>query len=108
MSFFQPVENSNVETDYSKLMFAPMSNLGCESDIAWLDNRLKFSGGSTSVLTLSNKKIIHTNKAISSELFPDAESERKEKWKWARSSDEVKAVKALLLIFYKQFVLQNS
>ena len=99
MSFFQSAENSNKESDYSKLMFAPISNLGCESEIAWLDNRLKFSGGSTSVSTISNKKVIHTNKAITSELFPDDESERRKKWKWARSSDEVKAAKALTADF---------
>ena len=36
-------------------------NLGCESQFAKFDNRLKVSGGSTSVPTLSRKDIEATN-----------------------------------------------
>ena len=45
-----------------KLAFAPISNLGCESEIGWLDNRLNISGGTTSISTLSNKNVVTTNK----------------------------------------------
>ena len=76
-----------------KLKYAPISNLGCESKVAWIDNRLKISGGSTSVLTLSNKNIICTNKYLVSDEFVDQPAENRQKlWKWARTSEESKKV----------------
>ena len=85
-----------VSQEDSKLAFAPISNLGCESEIGWLDNRLKFSGGSTSVITLSNKNVITTNKYLMSDEFEGlTDEERKGAWKWARNSNESKEVKQL-------------
>ena len=64
-----------------KLMYAPISNLGCESKIGWLDNRLKISGGTTSVNTLSNKNIVATNKYLISDEFEGlTDEERKKEW----------------------------
>ena len=83
-----------------KLMYPPISNLGCESKIGWLDNRLKISGGTTSVNTLSNKNIVATNKYLISEEFVGlTEEERKKEWKWSRTSEECKEVRLLTKAF---------
>ena len=79
--------------DDKKLSHSPITNLGCESKVAWIDNRIKISGGSTSVLTLSNKNIICTNKYLVSDDFVDQPTGRCQKlWKWARTSEECKQV----------------
>ena len=104
MPFFTSIIEDNSEDDAlnndslnneSKLLYAPISNLGCESEIAWLDNRLKMSGGTTSVTTLSRKKVISTNSLLTGEDFPSTNAERRHEWKWARTSNEVKTVKLL-------------
>lgn len=41
--------------DEAKLEYAPLTNLGCEGEFAKLDNRIKFSGGSTTIVTHSRK-----------------------------------------------------
>ena len=50
---------------------APLTNLGCESEFAKFDNRVKATGGSTSVSTLSKKNIIATNKLLVTSDFTD-------------------------------------
>ena len=98
-----------VTKDDQKLLFAPVTNLGCESEIAWLDNRLKFSGGTTSVLTLSHKNTICTNKYLLSDEFTlQTKDNRKKEWKWARVSDESKQVKALTLNFLRRVKEANQ
>ena len=47
--------SNDLETDDLKYKFAPITNLGCESEFAKLDNRIKVTGGSTSIQTLSKK-----------------------------------------------------
>jgi len=47
--------------NYSKMELAPVTNLGCESEFARLDNRIKVSGGTESVMSMSRKNIIATN-----------------------------------------------
>ena len=44
------------EISEQNLKNAPLTNLGCESEFAKFDNRVKATGGSTSVNTLSKKK----------------------------------------------------
>ena len=86
-----------------KIINAPVSNLGCESEIAWLDNRLKISGGTTTVPTLSNKNVICTNKyLVSDDFLSQTVEDRKKQWKWARSSQESKQVKLLTKNFLQR------
>ena len=95
MSKTEYFTRSNDET-CEKMKYAPLTNLGCESEFSKLDHRIKASGGSTPIQTHSRKNII-----VSSGLLVDSEfgsknlEERKLKWEWARSSKEVKKVKNL-------------
>ena len=41
-----------------EMMYCPLTNSGCESRQANLDRRVKFSGGSTPLQTLSNKEVV--------------------------------------------------
>ena len=43
--------------DEEKLQYAPLTNLGCESEFAKLDNRVRVAGGMTSVSTHSKKTL---------------------------------------------------
>lgn len=99
-SFFNAIPGcssaSDLQPDMDKLQKAPLTNLGCEGEFAKLDNRLKVTGGSTSVETLSRKNIVATNKLLIDSSFEDrTEFERLEDWKWARTSEETKAVRDL-------------
>lgn len=100
MSFFNTVPGCSsardVVPDMEKLNKAPLTNLGCEGEFAKLDNRLRVSGGTTSVETLSRKNIVATNSLLNEPTFQDrSEQERLEDWKWARSSEETKAVREM-------------
>ena len=46
------------EADVDRLEYAVVTNLGCESEFGKLDNRLKVSGGSATVETLSRKILL--------------------------------------------------
>ena len=75
---------------------AEITNLGCESQFAKMDQRIHVTGGSTSVQTLSRKNIIATNAyLIDSTYVHMDEKDKRSKWKWARHSDEVKAVRKM-------------
>jgi len=83
-------------SDDVKLKHAPLTNLGCESEFAKLDNRITFSGGSTTVRTHSRKNVVSTDKLLKDSSFTDlSEDEKLKKWKWARCSEEVAQVKKL-------------
>ena len=45
----------------SKIAHAPLTNLGCESELAKLDNRIKTCGGTTSIQTISRKNVVTNN-----------------------------------------------
>ena len=93
MPFFTTDE---ADIDETKLEFAPLTNLGCESEFAKLDNRISMSGGSTSVQTHSRKNIVKSNQLlVDSSFIQQSEKEREKRWKWARTSDEVLSVKKL-------------
>ena len=80
--------------DVSKIAYAPLTNLGCESEFAKLDNRISISGGSTSIETLSRKNVILTNRLLVDPTFTQQSSdEKRSRWKWARTSEEVANVK---------------
>ena len=94
MDYFDDEVNS--EIDQEKLKFAPLTNLGCESEFAKLDNRVKISGGSTSIRTHSMKTIVATNRLlVSSDFLEKTDAEKRQQWKWARTSDAVKKAKQL-------------
>ena len=68
--------------DEVKLQYAPVTNLGCESEFAKLDNRVRVSGGIISVSTHSKKNIVATNGLlVDSGFLNKTESEKKLKWK---------------------------
>ena len=94
MDYFDDEVNS--EIDQEKLKFAPLTNLGCESEFAKLDNRVKISGGSTSIRTHSMKTIVATNRLlVSSDFLEKTDAEKRQQWKWACTSDAVKKAKQL-------------
>ena len=93
MSFFTD-ENPGMSSE--KLKYAPITNLGCESEFAKLDNRLKITGGTTPLDVLSRKNIISTNALLGDSNFTQLSTdEKKKEWKWGRNSEEVKKVKLL-------------
>ena len=101
MPFFydilEPDEAQNYELpDPSKLTYAPTTNLGCESKFAWFDNRVKISGGTESVQSISRKRVICTNALLVDSSFDNlSDKERLDSWKWARTSEESSEVRKL-------------
>lgn len=88
MDFFNPDVNSHA--DENKLKFAPLTNLGCESQFARLDNKVRIAGGSTSLQTHSRKAVIAKNGLLVNPTFSEQNAESKhKKWKWARNSEQV-------------------
>ena len=78
------------------MVYAPLTNLGCESEFAKLDNRLKVCGGTTSIQRISQKNIVTTNAyLVDSEFQSKSEDDRKGEWKWARTSEAVKTVRKM-------------
>ena len=76
-----------------KLKFAPLTNSGCESQFADLDNSIKKFGGTANVGTLSDKHIIRKNKFFVCEEWKTMDlQERKSKFAWARGSPQAKKV----------------
>ena len=62
MEFFQNSDEAGpANSDVSKLEYAPLTNLGCESEFAKLEARTAASGGLTTVQTHSRKNIVTTN-----------------------------------------------
>ena len=53
MAFFD--DDRDLDEDDPKLELSPLTNLGCEANMAVLDNMLKASGGSQSIPNISNK-----------------------------------------------------
>ena len=67
MTFYK--EDINTDT-LAKMKHTPLTNSGCESRMAQLDVRVKFSGGAAPLDTLSDKQIVSVNKYLtSSEQF---------------------------------------
>ena len=72
MEFFFPIidpdsnqvrkdsDRESLSTD-SKITHAPLINLGCESELAKLDNRIKICGGTTLIQTISGKNVVTNN-----------------------------------------------
>ena len=76
-----------------KLRFAPLTNSGCESQFADLDNSVKKFGGTANVGTLSDKHVIRKNNLFETEDWKMMNlQEKKSKFAWARGSVEAKKV----------------
>ena len=74
--------------------YTPLTNSVCESQFAKLDNRIKISG-TTSVMT-SRKNTVATNAyLLDSNLLGMPDEEKRNQWKWARHSNEVKEVRKM-------------
>ena len=102
MPFFHELTAQGEDVDESllpdpdKLASAPLGNLGCESEFAWFDNRVRVSGGTESVSSISRKKVISTNGLLVNKNFTDMASEdRANEWTWARRSEQARQVKQL-------------
>ena len=91
-----------VDTDTaSKMKFAPLTNSGCESRMAELDVRVKYSGGSAPVPTISDKQVVAKNKYLLSDDFDTAEK-TEDMFQWAKSSAEAKMANDLQKEFLDQ------
>ena len=89
-------QNEDSGVNVQAFKSAPITNLGCESEFAKFDNRVKSTGGSTSVQTHSRKTIIATNRFLVNTNFNQKSNmEKKDDWKWARISDEAREVRKL-------------
>ena len=65
MEFVSSVINlgSILDTNLNpKFEYAPLTNIGCESQLSKLDNHINITGGTTSIKTIS--KNIHSNKCL--------------------------------------------
>ena len=102
------VKNQLSKTDYftrpdeevsKDMKYAPLTNLGCESEFSKLDHRIKVSGGSISKQTLSKKNLLVSASLLVDSEFEsqteETEDDRNSRWKCARCSEEVKAVQKL-------------
>ena len=97
MKFFNPLTGSEtMEPENSKMNYALFTNLGCESEFAKLNNRLKICGGTTSVQMLSRKNVVRTNAYLVDLCFLDmSDDDKRQQWKWAQNSQEVQHVRKL-------------
>ena len=91
--FYDNLEHDEAQNDElpdpNKLTYAPLTNLGCESEFAWFDNRVKISGGTESVQSISSKRVICTNALLVDSSFDNSsDKERLDSWRWARTSEE--------------------
>ena len=85
-----------------KMKGAALGNLGCESNFARLDNRLKTCGGAPSLSTLSMKAVVHQNGYFSSKEFKEmGVAERMELWEWAKNSKPAKSYMQLQIEWLK-------
>ena len=82
MKWFTDKASSIPENIQSKTERAPLTNSGCESEFAFLDNVCKTTSGNTELSTLSNRHIISKNKLFSHDKWKNLETaEKKKKWK---------------------------
>ena len=89
----QQLQKMKLFTDESEddplLPQTPLTNLGCESEFAHLDNDLKKAGGSTTLHTIFNKYIVAQTKLFLKAKWTSlSETEKQKKWKWAKSEIE--------------------
>ena len=103
MAFFRDEVN---EETVEKMSHAPLSNSGCESRMAQLDVRVRFSGGAAPVNTISDKQVISVNKFLLTEEMKDDDHASK-MFLWARTSDEAKLADNLQKEFFSRVKLAH-
>ena len=70
------------KTIEAKIIHASLTNLGCASKLAKLDNRLKVCGGKTLLHTLSQKNLVTTNAYLVDSFFMNKDDDEKmREWK---------------------------
>ena len=89
------------EETATKMKHAPLTNSGCESRMAQLDVRVKYSGGSAPVHTISDKQVVAQNKYLLSSDF-DTADKTEDQFKWAKTSAEAKLANELQRQFLEQ------
>ena len=73
-----------------------LTNLGCESESAKLDNCMKICGGTTSLQILSLKNVVTTNAYLVDSYFMDKDNdEKRRECKWARTSEKTEIVRKM-------------
>ena len=79
VEFLWQDESMGIGMDKEALKQAPLTNLGCVSQFAKLDNRIRVTGGSTFVTTHSRKNMVFTNGSLMDSSFEQKSvSEKKE------------------------------
>ena len=96
--FYHILEHDEAQNDElpdpNELTYAPLTDLGCKSEFAWFDNRVKISGETESVQSISRKKVISTNALLVDSSFDNlSDKKRLNSWKWARTSEESSEVR---------------
>ena len=84
--FYDTLEHDEAQNDElpdpNKLTYAPLTKLGCESEFAWFDNRVKISSGTESVQSISRKRVICTIALLVDSSFDNlSDKERLDSWK---------------------------
>ena len=102
--FYNILEHNEAQKDElpdpKKLSYAPLTNLGCESEFAWFDNCVKISSGTESVQSISRKRVICTNALLVDSSFDNlSDKERLDSWKWVRTSEKSSEVRNLVRDF---------
>ena len=98
--FYDILEHDQAQNDElpnpNKLTYAPLANLGCESEFAWFDNCIKISCGTELVQSIPRKRVICTNALLVDSSFDNlSDKERLDSWKWVRTSEESSKVRKL-------------
>ena len=92
MSLFS--ENTEIPRREARLLRAPMTNDGCESELATCGETIKKVGSTVSLNSISNRHIVTRNKLFESKKWKDLTlSERRKYMNWSRNSKEAKLVK---------------
>ena len=81
-----------------------LTNSGCESHFADLDNMIKTSaGGSSNLETFSQRHVVAKNKYLVSEDWKQmSDQEKRSQFRWARRSPQAKLVNEMALDWLKQ------
>ena len=91
MDFFK-----NLDIVCKRLKLAPLTNLGWESEFVKFDNHVKICGGSTTGSTLFRKNVVITIGLLRDSSFIELTfRDKRKKWKWERTSNEVKQANKL-------------
>ena len=92
MSFFS--ESIEIPRKETRLLQAPMTNSGCESELATCGERIKKVGSTVSLESVSDRHIISRNKFFEHQKWKSSTlSEKRKYMHWARNSPEAKLVR---------------